>query len=314
MNIILAGGTGFIGQAMVKHYLKVKHDITIISRSEDKVKKRFSNTVTPLTWSRLKTEGVKAIENTDVIINLTGANIGNRPWTAKRKQEILNSRIESTQQLSALCASRGTHAPMLLNASAVGTYGLQDSVPDQLPAPLNETTPIDFNQSPDFLAKIGRQWELATQSAKDAGVRVVNMRFGVVLGKGGGVLKQLKLPFLFFIGGPIGSGQQPFSWIALPDLLNAVDFLIENKEIVGPVNLTSPHCVMQKDLAKALGRTLHRPSFMPTPAFVLKIVFGEMAEALLLKGQHVIPTVLTDHGFNFQYPDIDSALNDALSH
>lgn len=308
MKIIVAGGTGFIGQALIKKHLAANHSCVVIGRSEAKINKIFDAKVTAITWEQVPTQGLNEIKTADLIINLAGASIGEKRWTPARKDEILESRITPTRTLAELCAKLGKNSPPLFNASAVGVYGLQPSAPQGLPPAIDERQPTPFENPPDFLAEIGTAWELATKSAKEAGVRVVNMRFGVVLGKHGGVLKKLKLPFYFFIGGPIGNGKQPFSWIALIDLLRAIDFVFEHEEISGPVNFVSPNCVTQKQLAKALGKALHRPSFVTTPAFVLELVYGEMAKELLLSGQHVVPGVLQKHDFKFEYPTIDTAL------
>lgn len=313
MHIIIAGGTGFIGQALVQHYLKANHQITIIGRTTGKIEKIFGNTVKVLTWNQLETSGIPAIKDADLIINLAGANIGAQKWTQKRKQEILNSRIIPTQTLANLCAKLGKTSPALFNASAIGVYGLQETLEDKLPPPINEKYVIDFFQAPDFLAEVGRAWEQATEVAKQAGVRVVNMRFGVVLDKSGGVLAQLKIPFLFGLGGPIAGGAQPFSWISLSDLINAIDFVFNHPEINGPVNFVAPVCASQKQFAQALGKALHRPSFIPTSGLMLKLAFGQMADELLLRGQHVVPDVLTHLGFKFQHVDIQSALNSIFS-
>lgn len=314
MKRIIAGGTGFIGQQLVKRWLRENHEIAIIGRSHAKINKIFKDQVQAITWPELMSNSAAILDNTEVIINLTGANIGAQPWTTKRKQEIISSRTESTTQLAEICASLGELSPPLFNASAVGVYGLQTSVANDLPSPLDETTPIDYQQAPDFLAEVGHAWELAAMPAKNAGVRVVWMRFGVVLDQHGGVLPRLSLPVKLFLGGPIGSGQQAFSWITLIDLLRAIDFLLQHPTISGPINLVAPHCVTQKQLVKALGKALHRPSFIPTPAFILKLIFGQMAEELLLSGQNVFPKRLLELGFDFQYPDINTALGKIFNH
>lgn len=308
MKIIIAGGSGFIGQALIKKHLANKHVCVVIGRSEDKIKKIFSNNVKALTWEQIPAQGLSEIKTADLVINLAGASIGEKRWTPTRKDEILESRIAPTRTLAELCAQLGKNSPPLFNASAVGVYGLQPAASQGLPPPITEKQPTPFENPPDFLAEIGTAWELATNPAKEAGVRVANMRFGVVLGKHGGALKKLTFPFYFFIGGPIGSGKQPFSWIAMSDLLRAIDFVFEHAEISGPVNFVSPHCVTQKQLAKAIGKTLHRPSFVTTPAFLLELIYGEMAKELLLSGQHVTPAVLQKQGFQFEYPEIEAAL------
>lgn len=308
MKVIIAGGTGFIGQALVHHHLAAKHSCVIIGRSLAKINKIFGDSVTGITWQQMTTEGVNAIKTADLIINLTGANIGAKRWTPTRKDKILESRIIPTRTLANVCAGLGEHSPPLFNASAVGIYGTEAPAKQGLPSPIDETIATPFDNPPDFLAQIATSWELATAEAKTAGVRVVNMRFAPVLGKHGGVLSKLKIPFYFFIGGPIGSGKQPFPWIAMSDLIRAIDFVFEQTSIAGPVNFVSPGCVTQKEFAKALGKTLHRPSFVTTPAFLLKLIYGEMAKELLLSGQNAVPGVLKKQGFQFKYPEVQAAL------
>jgi len=305
MKRIIAGGTGFIGRHLTEKWLTAGHEIVIIGRKREKIQHTFGDRVKAVTWQELNREIIK---DAQVIINLTGATIGEKRWTEVRRLEILSSRIEATRKLASLCASLGTQSPPLFNASAIGVYGLQQTLKNQLPPVCNEDTVINFQQAPDFLAKIARAWETATFPAKSAGVRVVLMRFGVVLAKHGGALPQITLPFNFGLGGPIGSGDQPFSWVSLVDLESAIEFLIDRTDINGPINIVAPECIPQKQLAHALGKALQRPSFMPTPGFVLKLIFGQMAEELLLKGQHVYPKRLHSLGFQFKYPTIELAL------
>lgn len=308
MKIIIAGGTGFIGQATVPYFLNKGYQCVVVSRSKNKVKKIFDDSVKAVTWEELANSSNHDIKTADLIINLTGENIGAKRWTAARKEELVNSRVIPTRILAEFCAELGKNSPPLFNAGGVGIYGLQPASPQGLPPGMDERTPLNYDHPSSFLETIGQLWEQATQPAKDAGVRVVNMRFGVVLGKHGGVLKQLQLPFNLFIGGPIGNGQQPFSWVALADLLRAIEFLFEHPKITGPVNIVSPKCVTQKEFAKALGNALHRPSFVKTPAFILELIFGQMAKELLLSGQHVYPKILLEYGFEFHFADIDIAL------
>ena len=266
MKIVIAGGTGFIGQALVKYYHAANAQCVIIGRSRDKIKRIFSDTVIAIQREQLNDQGLQEIKTADLVINLAGENISEKRWTTQRKQQLLDSRLLPTQRIAALCATLGENSPPLFSASAIGVYGLQPSQASGLPPALDEQTVLDFNNPPDFPAKIARAWEMATQSAKNAGVRVVNMRFGVVLGKNGGALQQLKFPFSFFIGGANCSGQQPFSWIAMPDLVRAIDFVYAHPDISGPVNFVSPQTVTQQQLAQALGKILQRPTlFAPYP-------------------------------------------------
>lgn len=183
MKIVIAGGTGFIGQALVKHYLAANHQCVVIGRSRDKIKKIFSDTVIAVQREQLQDQGLEEIKSSGLVINLAGENIGEKRWSQQRKQQLLDSRLVPTKRIAELCASLGKNSPPLFNASAIGVYGLQRSVATGLPTALDEQTPLDFNHAPDFLAKIARAWEMATQPAKEAGVRVVNLRFGVVLEK-----------------------------------------------------------------------------------------------------------------------------------
>lgn len=308
MKIIIAGGTGFIGQALVHCWTSQGREIVIIGRSTEKIKKIFSDKVTAMAWKNLDTTFVKACADADAIINLTGANIGSFPWTKHRREIIISSRVNATRKLAELCAKLGTESPPLFNASAIGVYGLQNTDRDGPPPPVDENTKIDFNNYPDFLAEVGRKWEAATQPAIDKGVRVTWMRFGVVLAKQGGVLPRLSLPIKLFVGGKIGSGQQPFTWIALTDLVRAIDFLLHLPEFSGPINLVAPQCVTQAQLTKTLAKILHRPAAIPASAFILKLVLGQMADELLIRGQNVCPTKLKELNFNFTYPTLELAL------
>lgn len=308
MHITIAGGTGFIGRFLTQRYLQQGHDVAIVGRSIQKINDIFNKRVKALDWASLNSA---SLENTGLLINLTGAGIADKRWTLVRKQEIVTSRIQATTTLAHLCADLGAAAPPFFNASAVGIYGLQKPQAKGLPPARDETTPLDHT-TPDFASHIVKQWEAATKPAQDKNVRVILMRFGVVLGKNGGALTKMTMPFNYFLGGKIGSGQQPFSWVCRVDLCRAIDFLLNHAEINGPVNIVAPECVTQAQLATTIGKILNKPSFMITPALVLKFAFGDMAKELLLNGQHVTPKVLLDNGFTFQYPDLESTLQYAL--
>lgn len=308
MRITIAGGTGFIGRFITDHYLKQGHDVTVIGRSTDKIKQTFNNRVKALDWESLNTS---SLENTSLLINLTGANIADKRWSPKRKQEIVESRTQTTSILANLCAKLGVASPPLFNASAVGIYGIQRPQAAGLPPAFDETTSLD-KKTPCFASNIVKQWEAAAKPAQDKNVRVVFMRFGVVLGKDGGALTKIIMPFHYFLGGKIGSGHQPFSWVCIVDLCRAINFLLDHVEIKGPVNIVAPECVTQAQLAATIGKVLNKPSFMTTPNFMLKFAFGDMAKELLLNGQHVVPKVLLQNGFTFQYPDLKPALDYAL--
>lgn len=312
MNILIAGGTGFIGQFLVDYFNKKNYQITVLGRSIKKIRNRYHNKVAAIDWQRLESQGSYAIKKFDLIINLTGAGIADKRWSSARKKELLDSRIKSTKLIVKLCCQLGEQSPELFNASATSVYGIQQTSQTGLPPALDETTDINFDDHKLFSAKLTRLWEKTTWPARDAGIRVVNLRFGVVFGQDGGALARMIVPFKLYLGGKIGSGKQPFSWVCIIDLARAIEFLITNKKLTGPVNIISPKCITQAELANALSKAIHRPALLPTPAFMMKVLFGELANELLLHGQNVYPKILIDQGFQFKYSDIDRALAYAL--
>jgi uncharacterized protein (TIGR01777 family) len=305
MYRIITGATGLVGKALTEHWLQQGCKITVIGRSQQKIISMFGERVSALTWDELTPV---ILHDAEVVVNLAGVSLAEKRWTETQKQKILNSRLETTSMLASMLATLGKNAPPLFNASAIGVYGLQTQRDGQLPPRLDDNTAIDFNAAPDFLSKVAREWEKATQQAKNAGVRVVNTRFGVVLSKAGGALPMLARPFYFFVGGPMASGEQAVSWVTLTDVVRAIDFLLAHPEISGPVNIVAPGCVMQKKFAAALAKVLRRPSLLPMPAPVLKILLGEMARELLIEGQNIFPSKLLDLGFTFADADIQTAL------
>lgn len=230
------------------------------------------------------------VQTGDVNINLAGENIGKR-WTGERKRRIVDSRITTT---NAIVAARPR---VHINASAVGFYGPRG---DEI---LDESSPGGTG----FLADVTRQWEEAAHRADDF-ARVVIFRFGVVLAPGGGALQQMLLPFRFGAGGPIGSGRQWMSWVDRQDVVRAIEWAIDNPNVRGTYNITSPEPVRNRDFARALGRAMHRPSFIRTPAFALRLLLGEMADEMLLTGQRVVPARGLREGFTFRYPTLESSL------
>lgn len=230
------------------------------------------------------------VEIGEVNINLAGENIGKR-WTRERKRRILESRVATTNKIVE------ARPRVLINASAVGFYGPRgDEILDESAA-----------SGSGFLAEVTRQWEAAAHRADDF-ARVVTFRFGVVLAADGGALKQMMLPFRFGTGGPLGSGRQWMSWIDRQDVVRAIEWAIDNRNVRGTYNITSPEPVRNHDFAHALGRAMHRPSFMPAPAFALRLALGEMADEMLLTGQRVVPSRALREGFTFRYPTLESSL------
>ncbi|MDO9532453.1 MAG: TIGR01777 family oxidoreductase [Deltaproteobacteria bacterium] len=299
MKVFMTGGTGFVGTYLSRELAQAGHAITILSR-------RAHPSAPPRAGISFLTgdptqEGpwMALVPEHDWIINLAGASIFDR-WTEARKKEIMQSRERTTRNLVAALTA-GDRRQLFCSTSAVGIYGPRGE------EELTEDSPTETG----FLGEVTKTWEAEALKAQDLGVRVVVTRFGVVLGRNGGALSQMAPLFKKFLGGPIGSGVQWFSWIHQADLARAFRFIQENPQISGPVNFTAPNPVRNRDLARALGRVLHRPSFMPTPAFMLRLVLGEFADTLLT-GQKVLPKRLLDAGFTFEFPTVDAALADLL--
>lgn len=305
MKIMITGATGLIGKALVAHFSN-QHELTLVGRTREKIQSQFSDRYSIVTWDELKTSGKTTIQHQDIIINLAGENIGIKRWSTSQKQKIINSRVDATRTIAELCSPLGQHSPRILNASAIGVYGFsQDRI-------FTEKCELK-NQANCFLETVAFSWENALISAENNHVSVVKMRFGVVLSNEGGALKQMLPAFKFGLGAILGNGQQLFSWIALPDLIRAIDFLILRPEITGPVNMVSPGVVSQADFAKVLARALHRPCFMHFPVWFVHLLFGQMGDELLLHGQSVKSEKLLQAGFSFQFDTIHHALQNLIN-
>jgi len=300
MKILITGGTGFVGKQLTSRFIEEGNEVTILTRSlkeSGQLPKGISYLQGDPTQ---KGPWQEAIPGHDVIINLAGASIFSK-WSDEYKKLIRDSRVFTTRNIIEGIPSKFEKEISLFSTSAVGYYGFHgDEELDEESPPGN-----------DFLAQLAIEWEAEALKAREKGARVVITRFGIVLGEKGGALGQMIPLFKKFIGGPIGSGQQWFSWVHIKDLAEAFAFLIKHPEISGPINVCSPNPVKNKDLAKALGRALHRPSFMPAPGFMIKLVLGEFG-SVILEGQRVLPRRLLKEGFTFQYPDIDKALQSII--
>jgi uncharacterized protein (TIGR01777 family) len=298
MKVMITGGLGFVGTQLSIRLLKGGNQVTLVDRSPHPmsytppdVRYVAADTTMPGDW-----QDEVAVQ--DAVINLAGASIFSR-WTAQTKRIMYDSRILTTRNVvDAMPANKGA---LLCSTSAVGYYGLRGD---------EELTEED-GPGNDFLARLAADWEGEALKAAEKGVRVTITRFGLVLGKTGGVLGQMIPLFKKFIGGPLGSGKQWFSWIHMEDLLSAFLFVFNNNDIQGPVNFCAPNPVRNRDLATALGEVLKRPSLFRTPAFVLRIVLGEFG-SVVLEGQRVIPSRLLKHGFTFTYPEIRGALREVI--
>ena len=296
MKILITGGTGFVGTHLTSRLVQDGHEMTILTRSF-KAAKSPSPGISYIEGDPTqKGPWQEAIKSHDGVINLAGASIFSR-WTEEHKKAIWESRAHTTRNIVEGLVPDSEKPFTLFSTSAVGFYGFHGD------EELNENSP----PGSDFLARIAVEWEGEALKAGDKGARVVITRFGIVMGEKGGALSQMIPLFRKYMGGPIGSGKQWFSWVHIKDLVEAFAFLLKHPEISGPVNLCSPNPVRNKDLAKALGKALHRPSFVPAPGFMVKLVLGEFG-SVILEGQRVIPKRLLDSGFVFEYPTIEKAL------
>lgn len=298
MKIVVAGGTGFIGEPLVEKLVARQHDVAVLSRNPNKVRSGRG-----VEWNG-KTAGpwTSEVNDADRVVNLAGENIGDGRWTARRKKELLDSRLDATNAVVSALLNAPRRNRALINASAVGYYGFER----QLPAD------EDAAKGTGFLADLVDLWERAARRGESA-ARVVILRMGVVLGPGGGVLAKMAVPFRFFVGGRVGSGQQWMSWVERDDALNAIVRAVEDESLRGVYNITSPNPVTNRDFTKALAQALHRPALFPVPGFVLRLLFGEMADEALLGGQPAVPRRAEAAGFAFQFRNIESALQHALT-
>jgi uncharacterized protein len=299
MKVFMTGGTGFVGTYLSQDLARHGYTITILTR-KPKPPAPAAAGITYLTGNPTQVgPWMDVVPEHDWIINLAGASIFTR-WSEAHKKEIFESRVRTTHNLvTALAAGDRRH--LFCSTSAVGYYGPRGE------EELTEDSPPDDG----FLGEVAKNWEAEALKAQDLGVRVVVTRFGIVLGRDGGALGQMVPMFKKFLGGPLGAGAQWFSWMHQEDQVRAFRFIHEHPEMNGPVNLTAPHPVRNRDLTKALGRVLHRPALLPAPEFMLHLVLGEFADTLLT-GQKVFPRRLLDAGFKFNFPTIKVALQDLL--
>lgn len=289
MRIVVTGGTGFLGSALVGRLQKDGHTVAVLTRNPSRSHHvRWDPYGAVTNWAH-------ALDETDAVVNLAGAPISSH-WTAAHKRAMWNSRVHVTRSLVAAMKSVRRIPPVLVNASGIGIYGPHDE------APITDAN----GAGSGFLAGLGVAWEKEALAAGPE-ARVVLLRNGVVLARDGGALPRLALPFRLFVGGPVGSGRQYVSWIHRDDWTAMVVWALTNTAVSGPLNATAPNPVTNLELARTLGRVLHRPAFVPTPAFALRLALGEMAD-VVLTGQRVFPEKAHALGFEFRYPQIEPAL------
>lgn len=302
MQIVITGGTGTIGRRLVLHLIQGGHVVKVVSRQPYKPANLPAKIIFA-SWDGKSAAGWgHLVEGADAVVNLAGAGIADAKWSDERKREIRDSRVNAGKAVVEAIAAASVKPKVLIQASAVGYYGAH-----------NNGTVLTEDSSPgsDFLGQTCREWEDSTKAVEAMGVRRVIIRTGVVLDMEGGALPKMVMPFRFLAGGPIGSGAQWFPWIHYYDQVEAIRFLIENEAAAGPVNLTAPNPLRNRDFAKAIGRVMGRPAFAPAPEFVFKIIFGEMS-TVLLDGQQALPKRLQEWGYQFKFPTAEAALKDIL--
>ncbi len=305
MKVAVSGATGFVGSRLVEQLHKDGNTVLVLTRNVAHAQKVFPRQAFPNVEIIAYTPTVsgswqEAIATCDGVVNLTGEPIGEGRWTPQRKQEILNSRKLTTQKIVEAITKANTKPSVLVNASAIGYYGTSET------ATFDETSP----SGNDFLAQVCQAWEAEATKVTEAGVRLVILRFGIVLGLGGALGKMIT-PFKLFAGGPIGSGKQWFSWIHIDDLVKLIIQALTNSEMSGIYNATAPHPIRMSELSTTMGKVMHRPSWLPVPNFAIEALLGDGA-IVVLEGQKVLPKRTLESGFNFQYPNLQPALETIL--
>lgn len=295
MNILITGGTGFIGSGLCSRLLIDKHHIVVLSRHPETIKAPVMGI------GDLKE--LKDDVAIDIVVNLAGESIADKRWSAKQKQRIINSRLDTTQTLIAYFKSIKHKPKLFISGSAIGYYGVSET---------NE--PIDETASGDnsFSSQLCQQWESIALEAQTLGIRTCLLRTGIVLGKGGGALSKMLPPFKMGLGGNMGNGNQWMSWIHMNDMLGIILYCIENDSLKGPINGTSPNPVTNQTFTKVLGKVLKRPTVFAMPGFVLRLLIGEMSEELLIAGKKILPVKVIDAGYRFQFETLEDALLDLV--
>jgi uncharacterized protein len=297
MNILVTGASGLIGTALVSSLTSNGHGVTRLVRGQPRSGEKAAR------WDPMAgTIDASALEGADAAVHLAGENIAER-WTAAKKVRIRDSRVKGTQLLCETLARLSSPPQVLVSASAIGYYG------DRGEEILSEESPPGRG----FLSEVCRAWEAATEPAQRQGIRVIQLRMGVVLSPAGGALAKILPPFRMGLGGVLGSGRQYMSWIALDDVVGVIQHAIVTDALQGPTNAAAPRAVTNQEFTKTLGKVLGRPTVMPLPAFAARLMFGEMADELLLASARIQPTKLLASGYRFRYPELEDALRHLLA-
>ncbi|MHB8931347.1 MAG: TIGR01777 family oxidoreductase [Melioribacteraceae bacterium] len=299
-KVILTGATGLIGKNIADKLIQRGDEVTIFTRSVDKAKLVIPNAVEYVAWNYEQDDWKKKLDGKDAVIHLAGENVMAKRWNVEHKKNIYNSRVATTRSLVRAIENVKDKPNVLISASAVGYYGNSEE-------PVTE----ESKHGKDFLANVVRDWEKETEEISRHGVRRVNIRTGIVLDKHEGALARMITPYKFFIGGPLGSGRQWFPWIHLEDVAGIFLFALDNENVHGALNAVSPNPLRMNEFCNTLGAAMHRPSLFKVPAFVLKIIFGEVAE-VLLSGAKVIPERTMGEGYKFRFENIENALKNLL--
>src|SRR5271154_6481609 len=297
MKVLITGATGLVGTALVQALQNDGHNVCRLLRKKDEDEQETKQDC-DVEWSPQSEAFGAPAENAEAVVNLAGASIADSHWSADRKEFLRSSRVETTRGLVAAIEKMSPRPKVLVSASAIGYYGNRG----------DEVLTEESSPRADFLSQLAEEWEAEAIRARTLGVRVVLARFGVILAKQGGALRQMMLPFKIGAGGKLGSGKQWMSWVALDDVVRVVRFAMETDAVQGAINVTAPQPVTNAEFTKVLARTMHRPAFFTVPPLALRMLLGEMADALLLSGQRVVPQALENYGYQFLYRNLDSAL------
>ena len=302
MRILVTGATGFVGKRLVAALVARGDEVVVLSRDAERARRALRGLTGSYGWNpEREVPPAAAFEGVEAVIHLAGESIAASRWSPEQKARIRNSRLNGTRNL--VRALAGTGVKTLVSASAIGFYGDRG----------DESLDEQASPGKDFLAEVCLAWERESLAARELGIRVVNPRIGVVLGEGGGALEKMLIPFRLGLGGPLGTGRQWMSWIHRDDLVGILLHVLDHPEISGPVNATAPGAVPNSEFTQVLGKVLARPAFMPVPGFGLRLMMGELADALLLGGQKVLPSRALSSGYAFRHPGLDGALREVLS-